>query len=136
MSEQLAREFHEVYERLAPAFGYKTREASAKPWVDVPQQNKELMIAVCAEISEWHIEPLRQRNQELVSDIEIWELVLKEWRAKLKQARQWNEALERERDEAREAALLLWNCLNNNNKPAASVCLAKWPWLEKTGGEA
>lgn len=46
----LAQRFHEAYERLAPDFGYKTREASAKPWAEVPEQNKNLMIAVCAEI--------------------------------------------------------------------------------------
>jgi hypothetical protein len=46
----LARQFHETYERLAPSFGYETREASAKPWADVPDQNKQLMIAVCEEI--------------------------------------------------------------------------------------
>jgi hypothetical protein len=27
--EELARLFHETYERLAPSYGYKTREASA-----------------------------------------------------------------------------------------------------------
>lgn len=46
MAEQVAQAFHEAYERLAPDFGYKTREASAKPWADVPEQNKSLMIAV------------------------------------------------------------------------------------------
>lgn len=48
--EQLAQEFHETYERLAPSFGYETRKDSAKPWSDVPEKNKKLMIAVCAEI--------------------------------------------------------------------------------------
>ena len=48
--EQLAKAFHEAYERLAPAFGYKTREESAKPWKEVPENNRKLMIAVCAEI--------------------------------------------------------------------------------------
>lgn len=48
----LAKRFHETYERLAPSFGYETREASAKPWDKVPAQNKALMIAVCAEILE------------------------------------------------------------------------------------
>jgi hypothetical protein len=48
--EKLAQRFHETYELLAPSFGYKTREESAKPWVDVPEQNKQLMIAVCKEI--------------------------------------------------------------------------------------
>lgn len=45
-AEQIAQAFHEAYERLAPDFGYKTREASAKPWSDVPGPNKSLMIAV------------------------------------------------------------------------------------------
>ena len=49
-AEQIAQRFHETYERLAPKFGYKTREASAKPWKDVPENNKRLMIAVCAEV--------------------------------------------------------------------------------------
>lgn len=48
--EELAQAFHESYERQAPNFGYKTREASAKPWADVPEQNKSLMIAVAAEV--------------------------------------------------------------------------------------
>lgn len=48
--EELARMFHEAYERLAPEHGYKTREASAKPWDQVPEQNKNLMIAVAREI--------------------------------------------------------------------------------------
>jgi ABC-type nitrate/sulfonate/bicarbonate transport system ATPase subunit len=47
----VAQAFHEAYERLAPSFGYKTREASAVPWEDVPEQNKNLMIAVAAEVA-------------------------------------------------------------------------------------
>ncbi|HEX3778410.1 MAG TPA: hypothetical protein VHX38_02000 [Pseudonocardiaceae bacterium] len=49
-AEDVARAFHETYERLAPDFGYKTREASAKPWADVPEQNKTLMRAVAERI--------------------------------------------------------------------------------------
>ena len=49
-AEKLAQQFHETYERLAPAYAYKTREASAVPWQDVPENNKRLMIAVCREI--------------------------------------------------------------------------------------
>ena len=49
-AETLAQKFHETYERLAPSFGYETRKESAKPWCDVPEKNKKLMIAVCAEI--------------------------------------------------------------------------------------
>jgi hypothetical protein len=48
--EKLAQLFHETYERLAPDYGYRTREATAKPWADVPLNNKNLMIAVCKEI--------------------------------------------------------------------------------------
>lgn len=48
--EALAKLFHENYERLAPGFGYKTREASAKPWEEVPENNRKLMIAVAGEV--------------------------------------------------------------------------------------
>jgi hypothetical protein len=44
--EQLAQLFHETYERLAPQYLYTTRPESAKPWQDVPKDNKQLMIAV------------------------------------------------------------------------------------------
>lgn len=47
---ELAQRFHETYERLAPSFGYETRKESAKPWSEVPDQNKRLMTAVCSEI--------------------------------------------------------------------------------------
>lgn len=50
LAEHYAQKFHESYERLAPSFGYETREASAVPWEQVPQNNKRLMIAVCAEL--------------------------------------------------------------------------------------
>jgi len=46
-AEDLARQFHETYEALAPSFGYETREASAKPWEEVPEANRNLMVAVC-----------------------------------------------------------------------------------------
>lgn len=45
-AERIASEFHRTYEELAPSFGYATREASAKPWQDVPDNNRNLMIAV------------------------------------------------------------------------------------------
>ena len=48
--EAIARAFHEAYERLAPQFGYRTREASAVPWEDVPQANRDLMVATVASV--------------------------------------------------------------------------------------
>lgn len=47
--EELARLFHEVYERLAPEYSYETRERTAKPWEEIPDDdsNKRLMIATC-----------------------------------------------------------------------------------------
>jgi hypothetical protein len=49
-AEELARFFHETYERLAPQFQYETREDSAVPWDEVPDDNKRLMIATAAEV--------------------------------------------------------------------------------------
>lgn len=51
-AEQLAKRFHELYEKLAPIYGYKTRKASAVPWSKVPKKNRNLMIAVCASLIE------------------------------------------------------------------------------------
>lgn len=48
--EALAQLFHETYERLAPAFGYRTRRGSSVPWADVPAKNRALMIATCSTI--------------------------------------------------------------------------------------
>jgi len=49
-AEAIARLFHEAYERLAPAFGYETREATRRPWEQVPERNKRLMVAATAEV--------------------------------------------------------------------------------------
>lgn len=48
--EELAQLFHETYERLAPEHGYETRKASAVPWPEVPESNRELMVAVAAHV--------------------------------------------------------------------------------------
>jgi hypothetical protein len=48
--ETLAEKFHNLYEELAPSFGYETRKESAKPWADVPEKNKALMTEVCRHI--------------------------------------------------------------------------------------
>ena len=50
-AEAVAYEFHEAYERLAPEHGYETREASAKPWAEVPERNRLLMIAVVRDLA-------------------------------------------------------------------------------------
>lgn len=49
-AESVAKLFHEAYERLAPAFGYETRETTRVPWEQVPENNKHLMIAAAAEV--------------------------------------------------------------------------------------
>jgi hypothetical protein len=49
-AEEIAQEFHEAYERLAPDFHYETRTESAKPWKEVPESNRELMIATVQDL--------------------------------------------------------------------------------------
>lgn len=50
--ENVARAFHEAYERLAPDHGYETRKESAVPWDEVPEHNRALMVAVVADLFE------------------------------------------------------------------------------------
>lgn len=65
---RLAQLFHETYERLAPDFGYRTREASAKPWAEVPENNRALMTATCAEMLSRLVGPWEPAEQPEGSD--------------------------------------------------------------------
>lgn len=56
--EVIAREFHATYERLAPSFGYETRKESAVPWEQVPQANRDLMVAVVEDLISRGVIPL------------------------------------------------------------------------------
>lgn len=49
-SLELARDFHVIYERLAPSFGYETREDTKE--FDPTSENGRLMIATCGVILE------------------------------------------------------------------------------------
>jgi hypothetical protein len=60
--EALAREFHEAYERLAPAFDYATRKESAVSWEDVPRQNRALMVATAERVLS-KLAPLQQEDE-------------------------------------------------------------------------
>lgn len=51
-AEEIAQRFHEAYEEMAPLHGYETRESSRKPWSEVPENNKSLMIAVVERLLE------------------------------------------------------------------------------------
>lgn len=46
VAQWIAAEFHASYENQAPLFGYETRRASAVPWAEVPEQNRNLMTCV------------------------------------------------------------------------------------------
>jgi hypothetical protein len=48
-AEQLARRFHDTYERLAPSFGYETRVETRQ--FDPTTPNGKLIIAVCAALA-------------------------------------------------------------------------------------
>jgi hypothetical protein len=48
-AETMARKFHETYERLAPAFGYATRDETKR--FDPESPNGRLMIATCAALA-------------------------------------------------------------------------------------
>ena len=47
-AKQLAIFFHNTYEKLAPSFGYETREDTKA--FDPESKNGKLMIAVCEEV--------------------------------------------------------------------------------------
>jgi hypothetical protein len=51
-AETIAIAFHDAYEALAPEYGYRTREASAKPWDEIPVANAGLMVATVERLLE------------------------------------------------------------------------------------
>ncbi len=65
---ELAKLFHETYERLAPDFGYETRKESRKKWYDVPEKNRKLMIAVAGHI----LAELESKPELTEVDITYW----------------------------------------------------------------
>lgn len=65
LREEVARQFHEAYERLAPNYGYETREASGKPWEEVPINNRQLMMAVAEEVM---LPLIHQAEQEAIKN--------------------------------------------------------------------
>jgi hypothetical protein len=44
-AEALAKRFHDAYEELAPQMSWQTQERSRKPWPEVPEENRKLMVA-------------------------------------------------------------------------------------------
>jgi hypothetical protein len=49
-AEEIAKAFHESYERQAAEHGYETRTESAVPWESVPANNRALMVAVVEDL--------------------------------------------------------------------------------------
>ena len=74
-AEQLARVFHNIYEKLAPDFGYETRKETRD--FDPTTPNGKLMVAVCAEIIGYHMpykahaEALAEAYRKLVKSTEV-----------------------------------------------------------------
>ncbi len=63
MTEQLARKFHETYERLAPVYGYETRKETRE--FDPTSPNGRLMIAVTDQVFNEVIVELSRKQEEL-----------------------------------------------------------------------
>ena len=47
---KVAKLFHEIYERLAPAFGWRTKKGCNVAFELLPQRNRALMIATCQKV--------------------------------------------------------------------------------------
>jgi hypothetical protein len=61
--EELAKMFHETYERLAPAFGWKTKKGCNVSFEQLPERNKALMVATCQTI----LAALQEQNNTAVA---------------------------------------------------------------------
>jgi hypothetical protein len=59
---ELALVFHNTYEKLAPSFGYETRQDTKE--FDFKSNNGRLMVAVCSEIIKWQQEQDKNKYSE------------------------------------------------------------------------
>lgn len=48
--EAVAREFHESYEDFAVGAGWKTQDASSVPWEQIPEANRQTMLATVGDL--------------------------------------------------------------------------------------
>ena len=62
--QDLAKFFHETYERLAPSYGYTTRPETRE--LDFDSPNGQLMVVVCKEVLEYLAEVKPQGSKEYV----------------------------------------------------------------------
>jgi hypothetical protein len=64
IGERIATRFHEIYERLAPDYGYETRKDTRE--FDPDSANGKLMVAVCNEV----MQPLLDDKERLTAEVE------------------------------------------------------------------
>jgi hypothetical protein len=70
VDERWARRFHEVYEFLAPQFGYDTRDESKGAWERVPKKNRELMTHVVGVIrAEMFSEEIAELTGKMANEV-------------------------------------------------------------------
>lgn len=79
---ELAKRFHETYERLAPSFGYETRKDTKA--FDENSPNGKLMIAVCTEVRKELLESIlliyKQADEERLEETEKAHLEAEKWK--------------------------------------------------------
>ncbi len=68
-AQQIARLFHDTYERLAPSFGYETREDTKE--FDPESPNGKLMAAVCSTVGDQIQKAERYRLMALLEKAEL-----------------------------------------------------------------
>ena len=103
---ELARRFHDTYERLAPSFGYETR-ADTKAF-DPESPNGRLMTAVCNEVEAAllsEIAALRGERDGLRNRVSCLERLGGEQSTRVMQQATRAKDAERQRDELREALI-------------------------------
>lgn len=71
-SKELAEKFHNLYERLAPSYGYETRLDTRV--FDPESKNGQLMIAVCSSIIQdmTEQEAINQDGEEVMDEFEAY----------------------------------------------------------------
>lgn len=74
--DQLARRFHDSYERMAPKLGYTTRPDSAVEWNDVPTVNRVLMRNTVREVVRPLLNAATERAEKAEAELDRYRAVV------------------------------------------------------------
>lgn len=86
-SEELAKFFHDEYDKLAPRYGWRTQISTQVTFDQLPDNNRALMVAVCEQVVEEFRQERKAFNQSTTEAMSVLGGEIRKLREKLRDNR-------------------------------------------------